>query len=77
MEYKGNQTNQTASEAKYNINPDKDFGMCNVASITDLTGLIPFKVDSHGEYDSYGELYEYQPQDVVSPREAFKDHNVK
>lgn len=77
MEYKETHTNQTSSEAKYNIDPDKDFDICNVASSTDLTGLIPFRVENHAENDSYGELYEYQSRDIVCPKEAFKGNDAK
>lgn len=60
-------TNQTSSEAKYGIRPDIDFDLNNTASNTDLTGLVPSAILDHDEYESYGELFIYQPQDVVVP----------
>ena len=56
---------QTNSERKYGIHPDLDFDLCNVASSTDLTGLIPAAPSCRTEVHSYGNLYKYQPQDVT------------
>lgn len=58
---------QTASEAKYGIHPDKDFDLCNVASSTDLTGLVPAAILDREENESYSELLEYQAQDITVP----------
>ena len=55
----------TPSEEKYNIHPERDFDLNNVASSTDLTGLIPYAVHTHDENESYSELIEYQPQDIT------------
>ena len=49
-------TGQTMSEKKYNINPEKDFDLCNVASSTDLTGLKPFAIHSNEALGGIGSL---------------------
>ena len=59
---------QTNSERKYGIHPDLDFDLCNVASSTDLTGLIPAAPSCQTEVNSYGNLYEYQAQDITIPK---------
>lgn len=69
-----NQDKQTASERKYGIHPDMDFDLCNVASSTDLTGLIQAAVYSKKEEKSYGDLYEYQAQDIMIPKS--EDHRI-
>lgn len=61
-----NNMGQTSSEKKYNIHPEKDFDLCNVASSKDLTGLKPFAIHSDLEEEAYGDLMEYQPQDIVT-----------
>ena len=67
---------QTPSEAKYNIHPDRDFDLNNVASSTDLTGLIPYAVHTHDENKSYSELMEYQPQDITLKKVNTRSMNI-
>ena len=55
------------SEIKYGINPSIDFELCNVASSTDMTGLIPSAPISSSEIKHYGDLIEYQAQDITIP----------
>lgn len=57
---------QTKSEKKYGIHPDVDFDQCNVASSSDLTGLIPSAPSCEAEVNHYGDMYAYQPQDVTN-----------
>ena len=63
------ETKQTASEKKYGIHPDRDFDLTNVVSSTELTGLIPSAPDSSFEVENYGDLLEYQPQDITVKNE--------
>lgn len=74
MQTKSSRDKQTASERKYGIHPDTDFDLCNVASSTDLTGLIQAAVYSKKEEKSYGDLYEYQAQDIMIPKS--EDHRI-
>jgi len=67
---------QTDSELKYNIHPDRDFDLNNVASSTELTGLIPFAVYSNDENESYSELMEYQPQDITLKKMNSRTINI-
>ena len=59
---------QTASEKKYGIHPDEDFDLCNVVSAKDMTGLVPAAILTTGEYASYGDMFEYQAQDITVPK---------
>ena len=55
-----NSETQTASEKKYNINPERDFNLCDAASATELTGLFARAPKSDSEVHSYQSIYNYQ-----------------
>ena len=48
---------------------DESFDICNSASSTDCTGLIFASPQSDEEWDSYDEVYHFQPVSVKKEKE--------
>ena len=56
---------QTKSESKYNIFPDQDFDVANAVSTSELTGLMYRPALNEEQYEFYGDLIEFEPQDII------------
>ena len=56
---------------------DEVFELCNAASSTDCTGLIPTPPQTEAEMESYMRIYDYQPKDVVEREEENPESEKK
>ena len=57
------------SEKKTDFYLEESFDICNSSSTTDCTGLIFSAPQSDEEWDSYNEIYHFQPVSVKKESE--------
>lgn len=53
-----------------------DYDICNSCSFGDCTGLIPSSPQSEEEWDSYNDVYKFQPE-PVKKTDSFNDTKFK
>ena len=52
---------QTSDSRQHDKELEQSFDICNAASTTDCTGLVFVSPQTDSEWDSYDEVYRFQP----------------
>ena len=66
---KGGAQMQTSNSKQRDKELEESFEICNAASTTDCTGLVFVSPHSDSEWDSYVEVYHFQPVAVTKKRQ--------
>lgn len=61
------------ADNKKNTNEIYDFDLLNSCSAMDCTGLIPSSPATEAEYESYKNVYHFQPPEVSAEEDSLKN----